>query len=233
MKRQDRSTYGVQVHDTGRHASRRGRSAGGPAIQHERLIQVLLQLAEVEAESAISMRRVAAELGVSARLLYQYVSGKAELSALLVDAVSENFSCPPSEGPWKERLLAIAWSSWREIIRYPGLTPHTLLDGIRYRSSRRLRHMVDEIIRAVRDSGLPPHQVSQVHLSLAALIQGHVALFEAQRQTSGDADLTFVGMFDWDDLERSFEASLNGLVASIDDMVERNERECRTPGPEA
>lgn len=204
-------------------AHRRGRAEGGPAIQNERLVRVLLELASVEDESAISMRRVASELGVSARLLYQYVSGRAELFSLLVDAVSAHFPLPAPDASWQERLKAIAWASWREITRYPGLSPHTLLDSVRYKSSRHARHMVDEIMKALQDAGLPQMAVNQAHLSLAALLLGHLALFETQRHTTAEDALNFGGMFDWRDLDSSFETSINSIVAGIEAMVEKEE----------
>jgi AcrR family transcriptional regulator len=204
-----------------RRATRRGRLAGGPAIQSERLVQVLLHLAEVEDESAISMRRIAAELGVSARLLYQYVSGRAELLSLLTDAISAHFSVPAPGTPWRERLVSIAWSTWNVIRRYPGLSPRTFLDSTRYLSSRHARRMTSEVKKALCDSGLPPLAASQAHLFLAAHLLGHLMLLEKQRQTSAERKLTYDGIFDWSPLESSFEISLNSLIAGIEEMVER------------
>jgi AcrR family transcriptional regulator len=204
-----------------RRVGRRSRLAGGPAIQSERLIQVLLHLAEVEDESAISMRRVAMELGVSARLLYQYVSGRDELFSLLADAISAHFSRPPPEAPWRERLVSIAWSTWKVIRRYPGLSPRTLLDSTRYLSSHHARLMTNEVKKALRDSGLSPLAASQAHLFLAAHLCGHLMLLEKQRQTGAEGKLTYDGMFDWTHIESSFEISLNSLIAGIEKIVER------------
>src|SRR5271170_7938075 len=151
---------------------RRGRHAGGPAIRPDRLTEVLLHLAEFEDESAISMRRVATELGVSAKLLYLYVSGRAELMSLLADAISARFVILPTDAPWKERLTTIAWSTWRVIARYPGISPHTLLDVTRFRSSRNALRMVDTIKRALHDAGLSGRAADRAHLSLAAHLLG-------------------------------------------------------------
>jgi AcrR family transcriptional regulator len=66
-------------------------------------------LADREGLEAVTMRRVAATLGVGAMTLYTYVPGKAELLDLMLDATYARMSRVNTTGqPWRQRLSTIA-----------------------------------------------------------------------------------------------------------------------------
>lgn len=65
--------------------------------------------ADQEGLTAVSMRRVAAQLGVSPMTLYTYVPGKAELLDLMLDAAYQRLPKDDTTGqPWRQRLTAVA-----------------------------------------------------------------------------------------------------------------------------
>ena len=69
-------------------------------------------LADAEGLAAVTMRRLATELGVGAMTLYTHVPGKGELVDLMYDAVlGEVYAAPPA-GDWRERLTAVARENW-------------------------------------------------------------------------------------------------------------------------
>src|SRR3954463_14399030 len=67
---------------------RRARPTRGPkpALSLERIVDAAVALAQAEGIGAVSMARVAGELGSSPMSLYRYVAAKDELLALMVDA---------------------------------------------------------------------------------------------------------------------------------------------------
>jgi len=66
-------------------------------------------LADRAGLDAVTMRRLASELGVAAMTLYTYVPGKAELMDLMVDAAYQRLPLADTRGrPWRERLSAVA-----------------------------------------------------------------------------------------------------------------------------
>jgi AcrR family transcriptional regulator len=70
-------------------------------------------LADAEGIDAVTMRRVAGELGVVPMTLYTYVPGKAELLDLMLDAAYARMTRTEIAGrPWPERLTAIAGENW-------------------------------------------------------------------------------------------------------------------------
>lgn len=54
------------------------------------------------------MRAVAERLGTSAAGLYRYVRSRDELIALMVDQAIGELRLAPTEGTWRERILAVA-----------------------------------------------------------------------------------------------------------------------------
>lgn len=84
-----------------------------PALRLEQIADIAIAIADAEGLAAVSMQRVAAELGYTKMSLYRYLPGKAELvAAMLERAIGE----PPAGGPgeigwraaltdWAERLL--------------------------------------------------------------------------------------------------------------------------------
>ncbi|MGP3958927.1 TetR/AcrR family transcriptional regulator [Nonomuraea sp. 3N208] len=74
-------------------------------------------IADVEGLAAVSIRRVAAELGARTMTLYSYISSKEDLLALMLDEIAtEALVDEPLPGDWRDALLLIAWRE-RELVR--------------------------------------------------------------------------------------------------------------------
>ncbi len=94
----------------------RTRPAKGPkpGLSLERIVEAGVKVAVSEGLGAVSMSRVAAELGASTMSLYRYVAAKDELLALMMDAALG----PPSPG-WSGRCDACAAPASPRARRYP------------------------------------------------------------------------------------------------------------------
>ncbi|MFB7864104.1 MULTISPECIES: TetR/AcrR family transcriptional regulator [unclassified Streptomyces] len=85
----------------------RGPSARGPkpALTVERIVECAIDIADREGFSAVSMQRVAKELGRSTMSLYRYLPGKNDLVSLMIDAALGD---PPiledTIGDWRAKL---------------------------------------------------------------------------------------------------------------------------------
>lgn len=77
-----------------------------------------VELAYAEGLDAVTMRRVAAELGVSAMSLYTYVPSKAELTDLMLDAVYGELG-PIDGDSWRARLEHVARANRDLFGRHP------------------------------------------------------------------------------------------------------------------
>lgn len=88
---------------------KRSRPARGPkpALSIEQIADAAIAIADAEGLAAVSMQRVAADLGYTKMSLYRYLPGKAELVAAMVErALGE--PPPMPAGDWRAGLTAWA-----------------------------------------------------------------------------------------------------------------------------
>ncbi|MFB7668652.1 TetR/AcrR family transcriptional regulator C-terminal domain-containing protein [Kitasatospora sp. NPDC056138] len=104
----------------------RSRRKGAPeqALASERIVVAAIAVADEEGLAAVSMRRVAAELGAATMSLYRHVSDKDDLLLQMMDTAFSEWPLPadPPEG-WRERLELAARQLWAMFRRHPWLAP--------------------------------------------------------------------------------------------------------------
>ncbi|MCX4780249.1 TetR/AcrR family transcriptional regulator [Streptomyces sp. NBC_01264] len=96
-----------------------------PTLTLQRIVDAAVALAAGEGMDAVSMGRVAKELGVSTMSLYRYVTAKEELYILMADAGVGTPPAPSGSADWRELLSEWAYAqravlmanSW--IVRIP------------------------------------------------------------------------------------------------------------------
>ncbi len=123
----------------------------------EDIAHAAIAVADAEGLEAVSMRRVAAELGLGTMSLYHYVRSKDELLDLMSDGIMGGQLVDDAElrKGWRAGLTAIANATRRNFERHPWLG-----DALRPRPStvpgpNALRH-VEQSLAAVADTGLDP-----------------------------------------------------------------------------
>ncbi|MET9483140.1 TetR/AcrR family transcriptional regulator [Streptomyces sp. NPDC006638] len=95
----------------------RERPAKGPkpGLSLDRIVDAAVAIAAAEGLGAVSMGRVAKELGASTMSLYRYVGAKDELYLLMQeDAMGPPPAAPPPGTGWREALSLWAWAQ-REV----------------------------------------------------------------------------------------------------------------------
>ncbi|MEV1062787.1 TetR/AcrR family transcriptional regulator [Streptomyces sp. NPDC050263] len=96
---------------------RRGPRRG---LSIDAVVEAATAIAEAEGLAAVTMRRVAKELGVVPMTLYTYVPGKAELLDLMLDAAYARMPRTDTTGqPWRQRVTAIAEENKALFERHP------------------------------------------------------------------------------------------------------------------
>ena len=93
-----------------------------PALSLDRIVDAAVRVADAEGLDAVSMGRVAAELGAAPMSLYRHVSSKEELLTLMVDAAWG--PGPDAPGPglgegWRAGLSRWAWALRAGARRHP------------------------------------------------------------------------------------------------------------------
>ena len=83
---------------------------------------------DAEGLDALTVRRLASELGVAPMTVYSYVRGKEEILDLVVDRVAADIALPPVEADWRERARELGHSLRAALLAHP--------DGARLISER-------------------------------------------------------------------------------------------------
>lgn len=97
-----------------------GRRGPKPRYSVDQVVEAAVAVADAEGLQAISVRRIAQELGVSPMSVYTYVPSKAELVGLMFDRILGEVDGPPPEGQgWREALTFVACERWRLTERHP------------------------------------------------------------------------------------------------------------------
>lgn len=104
------------------------RSATGRPAQHSRaeITGAAVAIADRDGLDAVSMRRVAAELGTGAASLYRYVETREDLLDLMIDATGAEYVFAAPTGDWLADLLDLSEQA-REIMRRHPWLPSLLI----------------------------------------------------------------------------------------------------------
>jgi AcrR family transcriptional regulator len=101
------------------------KAAGGPGprprLTLEAIVDRAVAVADAEGLDAVSMRRVATELGVGTMSLYRYLPGKAELLDLMLERVSALDEDARLDDDWREAMRAMGTGLWRLYTEHPWL----------------------------------------------------------------------------------------------------------------
>jgi AcrR family transcriptional regulator len=102
--REQRIAGHVQRHrERGAQPPRRDRG-----LSRDEIVRAAVAVADAEGPEAISMRRIAREVGAGAMSLYWYVSSKEELLELMLDAIEAEIEVPDPSGDWRADLGTFA-----------------------------------------------------------------------------------------------------------------------------
>lgn len=94
-------------------------SGGAERLSRARIVDAAMGLADEEPSGAITMRAIAARLGVrSPMALYRYVANKDGLDDLLIDEVYATITVPTGHG-WRAALHGLGHSGWEAMQRHP------------------------------------------------------------------------------------------------------------------
>ncbi|BFO20206.1 TetR/AcrR family transcriptional regulator C-terminal domain-containing protein [Streptomyces sp. KM77-8] len=92
-----------------------------PAYTRADIAAAAVRIADAEGLDAVTMRRVAAELGCGTMSLYNYVPRKEDLYELMVDAAGGEHELWEPDGDWRAGMVRVAHQSRALMHRHPWL----------------------------------------------------------------------------------------------------------------
>ncbi|WP_327696316.1 TetR/AcrR family transcriptional regulator [Streptomyces sp. NBC_00459] len=136
-----------------------GRAAQPSGLDRDRITEVTVRLLDAEGLGKFSMRRLAAELNVTAMSVYWYVDTKDDLLELALDAASAELRLPdPERGPeaggedWRDQLRMLAGEYRALLVRHPWVSP---LAGTYLNIGPHSQAFSRAVQRVLRRTGLP------------------------------------------------------------------------------
>lgn len=140
-----------------------------PALSRDTIVTTAVALADEDGMAAVTMRKVAAELGVEAMSLYHHVANKDDLLDGMVDAVMAEFEVPNEAGDWRDALRHRCRSARAALRRHPWA-----LGLIESRTSPGLDtlHHHDAVIGVLRSGGFTVAGAAHAFALLDAFLYG-------------------------------------------------------------
>ncbi|MGW2181386.1 TetR/AcrR family transcriptional regulator C-terminal domain-containing protein [Streptomyces sp. NPDC001732] len=211
-----------------------------PAFSRADIAAAAVRIADADGFDAVSMRKVAAELGCGTMSLYNYVPRKEDLYELMLDAVSADYEYPEPSGDWRADLVALAHQArammhrhtWVPRLMSPvyGFSPNalryleytlSLLDGVDARFGEKMEliamvngvvttYVANEIATAERSRSLPWSE-EQEHAARTNYLISQIATGKYPRMAAGFAEDS--GPID---LEGVFDRALARVLDSFD-----------------
>jgi DNA-binding transcriptional regulator YhcF (GntR family) len=212
------------------------------------VVRLALEIADREGLAEVSMRRIAADLGVATMSLYRHVPSKDDLLLMMIDAVMAEIEIPEPTADVRADLTSVAHRLWTMFRQHPWLAsalsvlrPQVVPSGMR---------VTEYTLGRLRATGLSLADSMYVHLVLFSHVRGMATAIELEAEAvresgtsadeymaasraafeaaAGDAmpNLTALADTDFDlDLDWLFDFGLNRLLDGLDVFISSRVKE--------
>jgi DNA-binding transcriptional regulator YhcF (GntR family) len=157
-------------------------------LGRDRILQVAIVIADAEGMAAVSMRRVATDLGVATMSLYRHVAGKDDLMLYMADAVIGEEPFPARPASWRVGLEIAARLLWTVCRRHPWVAD--VLSMTRPRATPNLLMYSEWTLSVLRELGLSMQDMMYIHLNLFSHVRGVALSLAAESQARQDTGIT-------------------------------------------
>lgn len=152
----------------------------GPQLTREDVIEAAARLLDRDGYDRLTMRSLAAELGVQAPALYWHVKSKEDLGLLLFDHLIDNLDYGEPTGDWRGDLRRMAHALRRRLVETRDITRLFPED---YSSGPRAIRPLELGLGVMRRAGLPASEALHAYGVALSFIVGW-ARFEVTRRAN-------------------------------------------------
>jgi AcrR family transcriptional regulator len=140
-------------------------------LTRERVVRAAIALADDGGIEALSMRKLAKDLGVEAMSLYNHVNNKDDLVEAMVDLVVREIELP-SDPDWEKAIRQCAISAYDTFLRHPWACSLVMAPGnLRLEENPRLRYM-EWLLGRLEEAGFSPELTYRGYHALDSHILG-------------------------------------------------------------
>lgn len=115
------------------------------------VVAAAIAIADREGVESLTIRAVAAEIGLTPMAIYRYVRDKDELLDRVVDEVASGIGDVQATGSWRERVIALMRGCREVLLAHPGVAS---LSVSRPTPVAGVARFFDRVIEALQDGGL-------------------------------------------------------------------------------
>ncbi|MGW6568453.1 TetR/AcrR family transcriptional regulator [Streptomyces sp. NPDC054975] len=172
------------------------KNGGGPAgLDRERIVTSSIRMLDEDGLAGLSMRKLAAELGVTAMSLYWYVDTKDDILEFAIDTVygEIDLDAVDAAGAWQNRVRVLALDYRRMLVRHPWMSPCA---GQYLNIGPHAIAVGSKIQEAVRDTGLSLNRQPSAMSAIFQFVYGYgtiEAQFERRAAEAGMSQDDFYG----------------------------------------
>lgn len=164
-------------------------------LTRDRVVRAAIAIADAQGMADLSMRRVAAELGVSTMSLYRHLPGKAELILAMIDTTIGEHPMPARRpAGWRAQLELCARQQWAVFRRHPWLAPSMSLT--RPDLSPNAVRLSEWVLAALADTGLDLSSRMYVNVLLFSFVRGVASALEPEAEAIRETGLSNDEWFD-------------------------------------
>lgn len=188
-----------------------GRTAG--VLTAEAIVAIAVDVADHVGLDAVSIRRIAAQLGVPPMSLYKHITSKEHLLDLMAnELVGLSLLGPPPAGTWRRQLSVLARRSHATFVEHPWMVA-VLARSPRPGPNAMLRG--NELVRAVSGLGLAPSDACGLVDIVDDYVRGH-ALRIATLSVGRDLDGSVISSDSAKVPDDGFEAGLRAVLDGVE-----------------
>ena len=139
-------------------------------LSKERVLRTAISIADEDGIDALTMRRLAQELGVEAMSLYYYVTNKDDILKGIMDLVATEIEVPSAEADWKAAIRRSA-ISFHDVLRRHRWASSIMISGPPGVGPAQLRYS-DSLLKRLRDAGFSPELTHHAYHALDSHVVG-------------------------------------------------------------
>jgi AcrR family transcriptional regulator len=146
-----------------------------PMLSLGEIARAGIRIADAEGLGALSMRRIAEELGFTTMSLYRHVPGKTELLAVMIDtAIGDALPLTESDGSWRARLEHWAYQNLELLLRHPWML---VIDSPDSQTGPNKMAWIEAGLQTIADTGLDGGEMLEIIFSAYVYVHGSAQVF--------------------------------------------------------
>jgi AcrR family transcriptional regulator len=145
--------------------------AARPVLTAHRIGTVAVEIADAEGIDAVTMRRIASEMGIAPMAAYRYLSGKDEVLEVMVDLVYGDMEMPDDTKGWRETMRALAVHTRVLVLKHPWVAQFSSPSSVLALTPNRLA-VAERSLAALSGLGLDADSMMSVFNTINAYVHG-------------------------------------------------------------